>query len=248
MFLKTHAFPIFVTGPAGTGKSCVGRLCVERLGGQAVVFRHAFADHLAASRGELERGPKHFPYRVSERELWRGWEETPCLVVDEVAKRETASAAERDFIHNLLDLREGRPMLVISNRPLSEIKTIYDGAIGSRIGGGTQIKIAGRDRRLDGERPCVQRAPDPTADLPLAQRVEVWRKQLRYERTVLHGERWNLWQTLTHQQREAVMNRAKHKTASLWWKRQPMPDLDNPSYDDLMWAEFELKAEAGGQA
>jgi len=49
----------------------------------------------------------------------------------------------------VLDERQDRPLLVLSNLDIKGIDTLYDERISSRLGAGTIVQLRGRDRRVE---------------------------------------------------------------------------------------------------
>lgn len=100
-------------------------------------------------RGELHSKNPQAPNRVTEADMMDYLGRCELLVIDEIGAREKASDAEIDVLHTLLSAREGRPTILVSNRQLSELATLYGAAIVSRISAGTAIEVAGPDRRVE---------------------------------------------------------------------------------------------------
>lgn len=70
------------------------------------------------------------------------------LVLDELGLRDTVSDAHYESVYRAVELRMGRPFVVISNHPLERLEKIYDARTVSRLGAGTLVEVSGADRRL----------------------------------------------------------------------------------------------------
>lgn len=100
---------------------------------------------LHAAKGQLQT-PEGRPY--SELALWRELHDTTLVVLDEVAARERVSDWHYSRVKRLLDEREGRPLIVLSNMGLAQVARLYDDRLASRLAGGEFLVLEGRDRRL----------------------------------------------------------------------------------------------------
>ena len=50
-------------------------------------------------------------------------------------------------IFDVLEMRKGRPVVIVSNHDLRKLSEIYDERIVSRLSAGTVLEIRGQDRR-----------------------------------------------------------------------------------------------------
>ena len=64
-------------------------------------------------------------------------------------------------VKRLIDQREGKPLLVLSNLGIDAVSRLYDDRISSRLGGGTLVRVGNRDRRLEQRK---EQATGPTAN------------------------------------------------------------------------------------
>jgi len=145
-------WPLFLTGPAGTGKTCAALWLADNAL-DAVYWPFAgLAAHLLAARDD-ERGAAHQEFEISRiidgRDLAGNL--TPnggLLVLDEIGARQHVSDWQYEILKRILDGRLGKPLLVISNASLADLATIYDDRIASRLAAGTIVTFTGTDRRL----------------------------------------------------------------------------------------------------
>jgi len=145
-----HYWPLVVHGPRGTGKTYAGRLMTTLFGGWIGTLAELAATRNLAVRGEL--WVKGTDRSLNELEWWDHWQACPLVVVDEIGLRTSETDARYETLHTAIEKRVGKPSIHISNLSLPELTRLYDDRIGSRFGGGTIFKIAGKDRRLTKER------------------------------------------------------------------------------------------------
>ncbi len=136
--------PLYIFGPEGTGKTsaalCVADTCRHCL---YWTMRMLCETKFKAMRGDLYIDD----YKVMESGFYDRLESAQLLIVDEVAKRERASDAEIDILHELLSRRQHKPTILIGNRPPNELARVYDGPVASRINCGSSHLLEGGDRR-----------------------------------------------------------------------------------------------------
>jgi hypothetical protein len=83
-------------------------------------------------------GQSHPPRRVG----------SSLVVLDELGSRANVTDTHYECVQRVLDMREGQPLILISNKSIAEIGSLYDARIASRCEAGTVVKLEGRDRRL----------------------------------------------------------------------------------------------------
>lgn len=144
-------WPLFLFGSTGTGKTCAALVMLDWAGGEYFEATRMSEDHNDTKFGRYEE-------RLPSGGVWtptaKGWRlarlEMPALlVVDELGIRERASQAQYEIVKYVLDLREGRPLVCISNMTGPELEQVYDARIVSRLGAGTIFDCSGGDRRLE---------------------------------------------------------------------------------------------------
>ena len=72
----------------------------------------------------------------------------PFVILDEIGGRDRVSDHHYEAVKTLLDVRQGKPLMVLSNLGLSEIEKVYDDRIASRLATGTIVRVDAKDRRL----------------------------------------------------------------------------------------------------
>lgn len=147
LFEGKRAWPLFLHGEPGSGKSCAGLAVVDWCGhGIYVNMKHLCEGLIDAQQGRVAFEMSG----VTENLLWGDWAAANLCVLDEVGLREKASDHHYETLLKALDSRidAGRPLIVISNVDHVEIAKLYDDRIGSRIASGTVVQVSG-DRRLN---------------------------------------------------------------------------------------------------
>jgi DNA replication protein DnaC len=145
-------WPLFVRGAPGRGKTCAALLLLDHAGG-FYVTASSLADWVnAAAFGRLEWSTLQLADNVGKPDptrLWTVLAKTSLVVLDDIGTREKVSDAHYETIKRLLDEREKRPLMVLSNLSLDELAALYDDRIASRLASGTCLELAGEDRRLE---------------------------------------------------------------------------------------------------
>ena len=136
-------WPLLFHGEAGSGKTCAGLCVVDHYGGWYQELPEWCVRLIEARLGESRNSAG---YRVWTSELWSYWRGTNLCVLDEVGTRETVSDHHFETLKKCLDLRLGKPLIVISNHGLKALAHIYDDRIASRLSAGTIVEFEG-DRR-----------------------------------------------------------------------------------------------------
>lgn len=136
--------PLYLFGEPGTGKTCAA-LCVADTCsvGWYWHMRSLVDAKVKAKNGELYIGD----WKVYESDFMDRLAGVELIIIDEIAKRERASDFEIEILHDTLSRREGRPTILIGNRPPDELSNIYDGAVASRVNCGLCFLVEGDDRR-----------------------------------------------------------------------------------------------------
>ena len=97
--------------------------------------------------GRLERDGRS----VSWNGFWAAVRSTALVVVDDLGARDRVSDHAYETLKKVLDSREGRPLIALSNARLSELARVYDDRIASRLSAGTLIALDEPDQRLKKE-------------------------------------------------------------------------------------------------
>ncbi len=137
-------WPLFLTGETGSGKTCAALLLLDFYHGW---YSTASDWHKRVCDAEAGRLQYSSGYPETSFELWRAVPDRNLWVLDELGLRSDVTDPHCENVHKLLDKREGLPTVVISNRSLDEIASIYGGPIASRLDGGTRVKFPSVDLR-----------------------------------------------------------------------------------------------------
>ncbi len=140
-------WPLVMTGSAGTGKTCAALCLVDYAHGRYWTAADLCDLLVRAQQGRLEwsncgYGGTHWPEHV-----W-GWVAgASVLALDEIGTR-TVSDFAYETVKRVIDEREGKPLVVVSNLTLEALARVYDDRVVSRLAAGTVVEMAGRDRRV----------------------------------------------------------------------------------------------------
>lgn len=141
-------WPLLVIGSVGTGKTYAACSVLDRYGG-VYHTAHGLCEKLiiADDRGIPWQTPGEAGIWRSEQ-LWRHIDLHPVIVVDELGVRGVATPTQRSRIQEVLDRREGKPLILISNFGLEELTKLYDERVISRAARGEVLYLSGPDRRI----------------------------------------------------------------------------------------------------
>ena len=128
------AWPLYIYGNPGSGKTCIAALIYERCTRRPMWSR---ADDFLLEY--VDRGD----HRKALQAKVRG---TPCLFLDDLGVR-PPTPPMLQAIFDVLEMRKGRPVVIVSNHDLRKLSEIYDERIVSRLSAGTVLEIRGQDRR-----------------------------------------------------------------------------------------------------
>jgi len=138
-------WPFVLTGEPGSGKTCAALVWLDMYGGRYYTAQE-WAERVADAR--FERLRSSVGYLISLSEVWTNeCMRTNLFVLDELGMRAKASEHHYDCVKGVLDKREGRPLICISNLSLSGLEEVYDDRVASRLSGGTVVEMTG-DRRM----------------------------------------------------------------------------------------------------
>lgn len=151
-------WPVYIHGPAGTGKSAFAGFLYERAVCDAPLWINA-TDAIEALTCVAKDRPRYFlgihlgTVCFDSRIMWDAIHDRSLVVLDDIGCRAAPSDAHYDAIMRILNVRADCPLIVTSNLGLAEIAKIYDARIASRLAAGASAKsvleFGGPDRRLE---------------------------------------------------------------------------------------------------
>lgn len=153
-------WPVYAWGPTGTGKTCFAAVAYTMFPQSALWFsltrlcedlvRFNTNSTITIYSGET-------PVEVTKGQYWGRLERTGLLIVDEIGTRES-SGHRFDVLLMLLETRKGRPLVLTGNIPPSQLVTVYDERVLSRVCEGSLIEFTGEDQRMKGVAERVYKA------------------------------------------------------------------------------------------
>ena len=148
--LGVEPWPLFLWGEAGSGKTCAALTLLDCWSGLYYTTRRLADDISAAIQGTLQWSTG---YAKTRTDIGRQVIESQIVVLDEIGDRDKASEHEVTCVKRMLDLRQGKPLVCMSNRSLEDLGEMYGDPIASRMGCGTTIEVSG-DRRDPASKPA----------------------------------------------------------------------------------------------
>lgn len=137
-------WPLVLSGRAGVGKTCAALCLLDHAGGLYFTAGGLADAAIQASKGTL-RTPGGGS--VGPAALWAEIGSTALVVLDELGARERVSDWHYEQVKRLLDDREGKPLIVVTNLKLAEVTQLYDDRVASRLSAGTVVGVDGPDQR-----------------------------------------------------------------------------------------------------
>ena len=131
---REAAWPLYIYGNPGSGKTCIAALIYEAFTRRPMWSR---ADDFLLEYVDRGDGRKALQAKVDG---------TPCLFLDDLGVR-PPTPPMLQAIFDVLEMRKGRPVVIVSNHDLRKLSEIYDERIVSRLSAGTVLEIRGQDRR-----------------------------------------------------------------------------------------------------
>ena len=154
---KSGRWPLLLTGTVGTGKTCAAACVYGSFAHLPMWYR---ADDLLISMSLGRSGTvraetlnefgevvtTELPYskfvgRVANRS---------AVFLDDLGTRQPTESTYQ-ALFDLLEWRKGRPLIITSNKRLSELAGIYDDRIADRLKVGTVVAFSGDSRRQKGQ-------------------------------------------------------------------------------------------------
>jgi DNA replication protein DnaC len=130
------AWPLFLYGPAGSGKTCAAL---------------AFADTIKTATFATVDGLSDAVMRHQADVIWSRVKNKDLAILDELGARQTVTDLGYTVVKEFADLREqyaNRAAVYISNADPKGIHRLYDDRIASRVLSGTVFHLLGQDRRF----------------------------------------------------------------------------------------------------
>lgn len=151
-------WPFLLSGRAGRGKTAAALCLADHVRG-AVYYRFprllksflwSQKEHgVAVTWPTVQDGRLGWKsMNCNEHDFFKYLSRAPLLILDDVATRSGYTDAQYDNFYELLDDRQFKPTVVISNLSLSEIGEVFDERIASRLARGTLFTLGGPDRRI----------------------------------------------------------------------------------------------------
>ena len=131
---REAAWPLYIYGNPGSGKTCIAALIYEAFTRRPMWSR---ADDFLLEYVDRGDGRKALQAKVDG---------TPCLFLDDLGVR-PPTPPMLQAIFDVLEMRKGRPIVIVSNHDLRKLSELYDERIVSRLSAGTVLEIRGADRR-----------------------------------------------------------------------------------------------------
>ncbi len=159
-----QAWPVFITGPVGVGKTCVAAHFYCEWPESAKWNRFSqFCDRTAEllRDGESTFWEEDRCYEYSRESWWDGIGRMGLYVVDDVGVGEP-NHDRTEALWSLLESRTRKPLILTSNLDDAGIFKQFDGRIQSRIRAGTMIRLAGIDQRAAGYKQRVAEGAMPS--------------------------------------------------------------------------------------
>lgn len=154
--LKREVWPMYVTGPVGTGKSCLAALAFCKFKGRVAKW-YRWCDFVAdaitlENKGEICRwqgGQDGQFVEITQASFWSIIAQCGLLVIDEIG---TGNQSEKksELLWKLLEVRKKSPMIITGNMDGPAVAAFYDARVASRLFAGQFVLTKGADERRQG--------------------------------------------------------------------------------------------------
>jgi DNA replication protein DnaC len=147
-------WPLTLWGPPGTGKTSAALCLLDRVandqrkmwGKRAIFGRGYFTLSDFCKRAN---DAKYNPTKETYAGFVEKIECATLIVIDEIDRMESVSDTRHENLTDLLDRREGMPLVLLSNSSPDQLGQMYGERVPSRMAKGTIWKMEGPDRRIN---------------------------------------------------------------------------------------------------
>lgn len=142
-------WPLFCWGPPGTGKTRAALALLDYCPDGWMRELPRLCENL------IDAGKDRYEMKVTDGwrkfypvHIWAAISEAGIVVLDEIGAREKVSDFHYETLKRVLDERENKPSVYLSNLGPEQLEQLYDARIVSRLSPGVVIELAGDDRRI----------------------------------------------------------------------------------------------------
>lgn len=145
------AWPLFLRSDAGRGKTCAALCLLDYTAGPTEYFTTADLVSMVqlVNQGRFMAKADQGPVVLQPDQFWRRMKRAELVVLDEIGSRDRVSDSHYEIVQRLLDCRDGKPAVYVSNLKGSALALNYDDRIVSRLSRGIVFELEGKDRRLE---------------------------------------------------------------------------------------------------
>lgn len=151
LILGEEPWPLFVWGAAGRGKTCAALCVLDHSSGWYRSVPELADEVIEVTNGRRKTigvAAEGGGLVVRPDQFWKELESARLVVLDELGQKLAVTDHHYGVVKRVLDRREGRPTIILSNCSPTQIEKLYDDRIASRCLAGTVIELKGRDRRV----------------------------------------------------------------------------------------------------
>lgn len=140
--LLDETFPIYVCGEAGRGKTFAMASAYMRLPGLPLWldFQPWLKKMMAVRSGGDGEGERYWLDKIRDASV---------VCIDDCGIRADSEAQQSLFLE-VLNTRQGKPMMITGNHNPEQLHKVFDSRIASRLLSGVVFRIKGSDRRMAG--------------------------------------------------------------------------------------------------
>jgi DNA replication protein DnaC len=143
-------WPLFVHGGVGVGKTCAALALLDLVAGHTSYYTATeWAERCGdAAHGRAWEKRGIDSVQVTTQILRERISSAALVVIDELGTRGDVSGFAYERVKEVIDLRHGKPLVVISNHDLDGITKLYDDRVADRLAAGTLVCLEGESRRM----------------------------------------------------------------------------------------------------